>query len=88
MESNHFIEKLARWDLILIQYDFDIVHKVGRVNRDVDGLSWNSSFSKEDIIEACCHGDRNLEVVSCWDAMGMYLKLTWVMGILIIWTLS
>jgi predicted ATP-dependent endonuclease of OLD family len=65
MESNHFIEKLAKWDLILNEYDFGIVHKVVRVNRDANGLSWNSSFNKEDIFEACCHSDRNLKVVPC-----------------------
>ncbi len=32
MESNQLIGKLAKWVLILQKYDFDIVHKVGRLN--------------------------------------------------------
>ncbi len=46
---------------------FDIVHKVGRVNRDVCGLSWNSSFNKE--VGVCWHDDRNLEVEPRWHAL-------------------
>ncbi len=37
---------------ILHEYDFNIVHKAGRVNWDVDGLSWNPSSNEEDTIGA------------------------------------
>jgi hypothetical protein len=32
MESNQVISKLARWAFILHEHDFDIGHRVGRVN--------------------------------------------------------
>jgi len=41
MESYWLIGKLTKWALILHEYDFDIIHKVGRVNQDVDGLGSN-----------------------------------------------
>jgi hypothetical protein len=39
MESNQLTGKLAKWALILQGYNFDIVHKVGKVKWDTDGLS-------------------------------------------------
>jgi hypothetical protein len=39
MESDQLTRKLARWAFILQEYDFDIVHKAGRVNSDADGLN-------------------------------------------------
>jgi hypothetical protein len=48
MESDQLTRKLARWAFILKEYDFDIIHKHGRVNRDVDGLSQNPSCNEED----------------------------------------
>jgi hypothetical protein len=32
MESNQLMGKLARWTFILQEYDFDIIHKLSRVN--------------------------------------------------------
>jgi len=32
MELDRLISKLAKWALILYEYDFDIVHKAGKVN--------------------------------------------------------
>jgi hypothetical protein len=49
--------------LILHEYNFDIVHKVGKVNWDVNGLSRNSSFNEKDTIGAKWHGKVDLEVV-------------------------
>jgi hypothetical protein len=60
MESNQLIGKLAKWVLILQKYDFDVVHKVGRLNWDVDGLNQNPSFSEKDTIVAKWHGKVNL----------------------------
>jgi hypothetical protein len=39
MESNGLKKKLIRWAFILQEYDFNIMHRVGRVNWDVDGLN-------------------------------------------------
>jgi hypothetical protein len=38
MESDKFIGKLARWALILHEYDFQVVHRPGVTNLDADGL--------------------------------------------------
>jgi len=50
MESNQLTRKLAKWAYILKEYDFDIIHKPGRVNRDANGLSRNPSSNEEDTI--------------------------------------
>ncbi len=63
MESNRLIGKLARWAFIFQKYNFDIIHKLGKVNWDADGLSWNPSSNKEDTTGARWHGDVDLEVV-------------------------
>jgi hypothetical protein len=47
MELDQFTGKLAKWALILQEYDFDLIHRPGRVNRNADGLSRNSSSNKE-----------------------------------------
>ncbi len=54
------------WALILEEYDFDIVHKAGRVNPDVDGLNWNPSSNEKDAIGACWHADVDLEIILEW----------------------
>jgi hypothetical protein len=38
------------WVIIMQENDFNIVHKVGRVNEDVNGLSQNPSSNEEDTI--------------------------------------
>jgi hypothetical protein len=48
MESNYHTRKLVRWVFILHEYDFDRIHRVGKLNRDVDGLICNTSSNKED----------------------------------------
>ncbi len=59
---------MARWALILQEYDFDIIYRHGRVNRDADGLNQNPSSNEEDTIGACWHGDVDLEAISRWHA--------------------
>jgi hypothetical protein len=39
MELYCLTRKLAMWTLILKEYDFDVVYRVGSVNWDVDELS-------------------------------------------------
>lgn len=64
MELNCFIRKLVMWALILLDYDFDIVYRVGKVNHDVNGLRWNPSSNEEATNGACWHDDVNLEAIS------------------------
>lgn len=77
MESYRFIGKLARWAHFLQEYDFDIIHKVSRVNQDADGLSWNQSYSEEDTIAVQWHGDINLEVVPRWHVSTYFVGMLW-----------
>ncbi|CAM6120664.1 unnamed protein product [Calypogeia fissa] len=46
MESSKLIGKLACWALILQEYDFQVVHRAGVANLDVDGLSQNPCTSQ------------------------------------------
>jgi hypothetical protein len=52
------------WALILLDNDFDIFYKVGKVNHDVNGLKWNPSSNEEASNGACWHNDVNLEAIS------------------------
>ncbi len=63
MKSNFFTRKLAKWAFILQKYNFDIIHKVGRVNWDVDGLNQYPSSNEEDNIRVRWHGGVDLEIV-------------------------
>jgi hypothetical protein len=46
MESNQFIKRLVKWAFLSYEYDFDFVHKVGRINQDVDGLNQNPILAR------------------------------------------
>jgi hypothetical protein len=52
---------------------FDIVHRVGKVNWDVDGLIWSSNCNEDDPIEACWHNGVDLEAILKW-----HIKLTYL----------
>ena len=52
MESDKLIGKLTRWVLLLQKYDFEVLHRDGITNLDVDGLSRNPSPSDEDLTKA------------------------------------
>ena len=45
MESDKLTSKLARWALLLQEYDFEVVHQADITNLDADGLSRNPSPS-------------------------------------------
>ena len=68
MESDKLTGKLARWALILQEYDFDVVHRLGTANLDVDGLSRNPSTSQQDAIGARWHDEVDEEMVPGWHA--------------------
>ncbi len=57
---------MARWAFILQEYNFNIVHRVGRVNWDDDGLSRNPSSNEEDTTCAKWHGKVDLEAMPRW----------------------
>ncbi len=59
---------MAKWTFILQEYDFDIFHRVGKVNQDADGLNQNPSSNEEDTIGARCHGKVDLEAIPRWHA--------------------
>ncbi len=63
MELDRFTRKLVKWAFTFQEYDFDIVHKVNRVNQDANGLNRNPSSSDEDTIGSKCHEKVDLEVV-------------------------
>jgi hypothetical protein len=75
MESYWFIGKLVRWALILQEYDFDIIHRLSRVKRYANGLSWNPSSNEEDTTRASWHGDVDLEVIPGWHAFAYLCTL-------------
>jgi hypothetical protein len=63
MESDKLTGKLARWALILQEYDFQVVHKLGVANLNANGLSRNPCTSQEDNTRARWHGKVDEEMV-------------------------
>jgi hypothetical protein len=56
--------QLIRGEAFIFQdYDFDVKHQVGIINKDANGLSKNSSSSELDIIGTHWHGKTNLEII-------------------------
>jgi hypothetical protein len=55
MELDKLTGKLARWALMLMEYDFKVVHRAGLVNMDADSLSRNPISSQADAIGARWH---------------------------------
>jgi len=68
MESNKLTGKLARWALILHEYDFQVVHKPRVANLNADGLSRNPCTSQEDNTGVRWHGEVDEEMVPGWHA--------------------
>ncbi len=75
MESNKFTRKLARWALILQEYDFQVVHRPKVANLDADGLSRNPCISQEDNTRARWHGKVDEEMVLGWHALAFLCLL-------------
>jgi len=80
MESNWLIGKLARWALILQEYDFDIIHKPCKVDRNANGLSQNPSSNKENTTGALWHDDVDLETIPEWHASAYLCTLLGCFG--------
>ena len=57
IELDKHTGKLARWALLLHEYDLDVVHRVGITNLDADRLSRNPSPLDEDLTKAKWHGN-------------------------------
>ncbi|BBM99381.1 hypothetical protein Mp_1g20900 [Marchantia polymorpha subsp. ruderalis] len=68
MESDKLIGKLARWALILQEYDFHVVHRPEVANLDADGMSRNPCTSKENDTGGRWHGEANEEMMLGWHA--------------------
>ena len=47
MDSDKFTGKLARWALMLQEYEFQVVHRARLVNLDANGLSRNPCLSQQ-----------------------------------------
>jgi hypothetical protein len=66
MESDKLTGKLAWWALMLMEYDFKVVHRAGLVNIDVDGLSRNPILSQADATSARWHVEDGKDSLPGW----------------------
>jgi hypothetical protein len=66
MESDKLTGKLARWALMLKEYDFKVVHRAGLVNMDADGLSHNPIPSQADATGARWHVEEGEDSLPGW----------------------
>jgi hypothetical protein len=66
MESDKLTGKLARWALMLMEYDFKVVHRAGLVNMDADGLSRNPIPSQADATGARWHIEDGEDSLPGW----------------------
>lgn len=69
MESDKLTGKLARWALLLQEYEFEVVHRASIMNLDANGLSCNSSHLEEDLTGTMWQEDCDRELV----AGGIYM---------------
>jgi hypothetical protein len=66
MESDKLTWKLARWALMLMEYDFKVVHRTGLVNMDADGLSRNPIPSQTDVTGTRWHVEEGEDSLPGW----------------------
>jgi hypothetical protein len=66
MESDKLTRKLAWWALMLIEYDFKVVHRAGLVNMDADGLSRNPVPSQVDATGVRWHVEEGEDSLPGW----------------------
>jgi hypothetical protein len=66
MESDKLTGKLAQWALMLMEYDFKVVHRAGLVNMDADGLSRNPIPSQVDATGARWHVEDGEDSLPRW----------------------
>jgi hypothetical protein len=66
MESNKLTGKLARWALMMMEYDFNVVHRAGLVNMDADALSRNPVSSQADATGARWHVEEGEDSLPGW----------------------
>ena len=74
MDSDKLTGKLARWALILQEYDFDVLHRPGHLHQDADGLSRNPCRSQKDVTGARWHDEED-EQIGAWLACVCLLVL-------------
>ena len=73
MESDKLHGKLAKWALLLQQYDCEVIHRAWITNLDVNGLSRNPSPLNEDLTGAKWHGDCDREAIPGWHAAAYFI---------------
>ncbi len=79
MHVNWFVGKLARWDFILWENDFDVKHWARTINEDANGLNRKSSSSDLDIIGTYSHEETNLEMMHGWHVISFfYILAKWL----------
>jgi hypothetical protein len=66
VDGDKLTEKLARWALMLMEYDFKVVHRAGLVNMDAAGLSRNPVPSQVDATGARWHVDDGEDLLPGW----------------------
>jgi hypothetical protein len=66
MESDKLTGKLAQWALMLMEYDFKVVHRACLVNMDVDGLNHNPIPSQADATGARWHIEEGEDSLPGW----------------------
>jgi hypothetical protein len=66
MESDKLPGKLMRWALMLMEYNFKVVHRAGLVNMDADGLSRNPVPSQADATGSRWHVDDGEDSLPGW----------------------
>lgn len=74
IESDKLTGKLARWALMLMGYDFKVVHRAGLVNMDADGLRCNPSLSQVDSTGPRWHMEEGEDSLPGWHS-ATYLSL-------------